>query len=263
MVMKATGSETNKHATYIIDEKNTPFAITESFRSLMINVDFSIPKKENGKGKIFCVCSSVAGEGKTTVSVNLALSFARAGFKTIYVDCDMRRSYAKDLFNKTEKTKKGIVTYLVGQETIENVIRKDVESNLDALLCIQTAPNPINLINSDLFDRLLCDLESAYEYVIIDTPPIDVVSDTLLIAPKTDGVVFVTRQMYSDDKAIKEAIRKLKFANCSVLGFVMNGAKISGGGYYGKYKKYGYNYKSYGSDPKKQSKEKEKNDSQE
>lgn len=233
----------SKHASsarkvLLVDEKKSPFIVTESFRNLTTNIGFAIPKKEEGKAKIFCITSSVAGEGKTTIAANLALTYARSGAKTILVDCDMRKPRIRQYFKVNTE---GIVSYLSGQSAIGDIISKDVEPNLDVIICRRTAPNPLVLLNNDSFGELLSKLENEYEYVVIDTPPVDIVSDVTIIGQKTDGVIVVTRQMYSNHKLLQETLNKLSFANCRMLGFVLNAYTVSHGKYYGG--KYGYKYK--------------------
>lgn len=229
---------------HLIDEKESPFIITESFRKIVTNIGFAIPKKDNGKGKVFCVTSPIAGEGKTTISVNIALTCARTGAKTVLVDCDLRKPTVLRYFPECDKH--GLAAYLSGQETnLDNVIFHS-ESGVDVLVTRQTPPNPLALLNSEVFDRLIDKLASEYEYVIIDTPPLGVVSDASIIEKRTDGIVIVTRQMYSNHRVIKDVIGQLDFAQSHVLGFILNDFAVSHGGYGGKYGRYGKYGSKYG-----------------
>lgn len=224
---------------FVVDEKNSPFMVTEAFRHLMTNVNFAIPKKENNQGKVVCISSSIQSEGKSTVSVNLALAFARSGAKTILVDCDMRKPAVKNYFKV--KGNQGIIDCLSGVAEWTNVVERDEESGLDILFCRKTAPNPIFLLNNTAFSQLIQSLAAKYEYVIIDTSPIGIVADATVIGQSCDGVVCVTRQMYSNHKNIKETLRQLEFAGCKFLGFVLNGFTVSNRTYYSK-KNYKYKY---------------------
>lgn len=229
---------------HIVDEKKSPFVVTESFRKLATNIGFAIPKKEDGKGKIFCVTSSVSGEGKTTVAVNLALTFARSGARTAIVDCDLRNPSVRLYFSKCRK--RGVASYLAGECSLNDIIEEDVEENLSVLIARQSPPNPLALINSGWFGKMLDELSARYEVVVIDTPPLGIVPDSSLIGKQTDGVIIVTRQMYSNHKNIQVIVDQLDFAQCNVLGFILNGYSLSqseGYGRYGKYGKYGkYGY---------------------
>lgn len=235
---------------HLIDEKKSPFIITESFRKIVTNIGFAIPKKNDGKGKVFCITSPIAGEGKTTISVNIALTCAKTGAKTVLIDCDLRKPTVLRYFPKCDK--RGVASYLSGQETnLDNVIYHS-EYGLDVLVTHQTPPNPLALINSEIFDNLIDKLASEYEYVIIDTPPLGIVSDASIIEKRTDGIVILTRQMYSNHRVIKDVISQLEFAQCHILGFILNDFDVLsaryGGRYarYGKYGKYGYRYGKYG-----------------
>lgn len=237
MFMQRKSNEPTRRV-FMLDE-NSPFFITESFRNLMTNISFAVPKKEERKAKTFCVSSSLQGEGKTTVAVNLALTCARTHAKTVLVDCDMRKPRVKDFF-KTNK--RGIVAYLSGQVNLEDIIVKDVEKNLDVVACLQTAPNPLTLINTEAFEAFLKMLENQYDYVIIDTPPVNIVADVSLIVPKTDGVVLVVRQMYSNHKTLKDAVGKFNFSGGRILGFVLNDYEVSKSKRYGGKYDYAYGY---------------------
>lgn len=239
---KKNSADPEEKKIFVVNEKETAFAVTEAFRHLMTNVGFAIPKKEYGTGKVICVTSSVANEGKSTVSVNLALAFAHSGAKTILVDCDMRKPSVRNYFDI--KTEKGIINYLSGEVALEEVIKKDENSGLDLLFCRQSAPNPVFLLNADTFSEMIGMLEKEYEYVIIDTPPVNIVADAIVIGKQCDGVVCVTRRSYSNHKEIKSALEQLEFAGCRFLGFVLNDVPVAKTAYYSKKHGYAYGYKS-------------------
>lgn len=229
---------------FIVDE-NSPFLVTEAFRQMMSNISFAVPKKENGFGKIICVSSALASEGKTTISTNIAVTFANSGCKTVLIDCDMRKPKIRKLFKLHGK--RGLVDYLSGQCEFEEILAKDVRPNLDIVPTYKTAPNPNALFNSKQFARLFEDLSKQYEYVIVDTPPITVVFDGVVVATKSDGVILVTRPYFSDHRSIQSAINSITFAEAEFLGFVVNDLNLEGSGkkgYYKKYYKYEYSERS-------------------
>lgn len=221
---------------YVIDPEKTPFYVTEAFRNLLANVGFAIPKKDDAKGKVICVSSSVPQEGKSTISVNLALTCAMAGYKTALVDCDMRKPSIRKLLGLHHK--ECVMAYLSGQCAFDDVIVKNYAENLDILPCSRPAPNPVVLLNNDAFGALIDRLAGEYDYVIIDTPPVSMVSDAVIIGQKTDGVLLVTRQKISDHRVLNKVINQLKFAGCHILGFVWNGFAVNSVKSY----KYGYKY---------------------
>lgn len=237
MKKKQKINETARRIHLVGDD--TPFVVTESFRKIVTNIGFAIPKKEDGVGKIFCVTSAVSGEGKTTVSVNIALTLAKSGAKTILVDCDLRKPSVKRYFPKSGK--KGIVAFLSGQTGLDDIIAHDEKTGLDIIATYQSPPNPMSLFNCDEFDKLIESLKYNYEYIVIDTPPVGLVSDASIIGTKTDGVVIVTRSMYSNHRSIKDIIGQFKFSKCNILGFVLNDFALARSGSYGY--RYGYGYK--------------------
>jgi len=224
---------------YLITAKDTPFAVTEAFRRLLANIGFAIPRRE-GKGKVFCVSSAIPGEGKSTVAINLAVTSASLGAKTVIVDCDMRKPHIKGFFALKGR---GLVDYLSGVAEFEDILVGGVLPSLDVVPCIKTAPNPIALFTDGAFDALIKRLAEEYDMVIIDSPPISVVADVCFVGPKTDGVVLVVRQMHSDYKTIRQAMASLRMSGCNLLGFALNGfamQKSNRYGYYRHYGRYGY-----------------------
>jgi len=227
---------------YVLDDKRSPFVVTEAYRNLMANVNFAIPQKEGGLGKVITITSCGPNEGKSTVSFNLALTAARMGFKTIVVDCDMRKPHIKKFFNSAELTK-GIVSLLSGSATYEEAIAHTEFPNLDALPCMHHSSNPTFLLNDEAFGKMIDYLAHNYEMVILDTPPINVVTDATIIGSHTDGVALIARQMVSNHRFIKEALKQLEFAGSRFLGFIWYAFSLSKTNSYGYNYKYNYNYK--------------------
>ncbi len=216
-------------------QENPPFALLESFRNLVSNIGFAAPKKE-GRARVICISSAVSGEGKSTVSVNLAVSCASTGAKTLLFDCDMRKPSVRRYFNTAAE--KGLVDYLSGQASLQEVLCREVAPRLDVVLCRKTAPNPLALLKEERFENLLATFATQYEYIIIDTPPLGIVADALAVAEKTDGIVLVTRQMASTHPLIQRVIADIEFAGVNLLGFVLNDFNLKhvGKGYYKQYK---------------------------
>lgn len=226
--------------SYLLNE-NTPFVVTESFRKLKASLSVSIPKKEGGIS--IMVTSSYPEDGKTTVSVNLALMFAMSSkAKVIIVDTDIRKGRISNFFDKTAV--EGVSDYLSGQVGLEEVIRKTQEPNLDYITCGTTSPRPYELLESDVMKELDSQLREKYDYVIYDTSPLLLVSDALAVAPVTDGTVLVCRHLVSYTSDISKSLDTLKFSKVNVLGVVVNdyqtqNGKKKGKGYY-QYENYGY-----------------------
>ena len=231
---------------YLLNE-NTAFDVTEAFRNLKAALSVSVPKKEGGVA--IMTTSAYPEDGKTTVTVNLALMFALSDAKVILVDADIRKGRVAKYFKR--KSSPGLSDYLSGQKSLDEVIHNShVNENLSYITCGTHSPKPYELLESNEMKGLLQELRARYDYVIIDTPPVLLISDALALATETDGAVLVCRHQVSYVSDVSRALNALEFAKANVLGIVVNDYKASQSGkYYGGYKKYhyyNYNY-SYGS----------------
>lgn len=222
----------------ILIDDDSRFDIKEAYNELRTNITFLIPKKEC---KTICVTSAVASEGKSTTSVNNAITFARAGKKVLLIDCDLRKPNVYRILNI--KNDKGISEVLVSEAEIKNVIHKNVFENMDVITSGVIPPNPVELLSSERMSQVISELSQNYDYIFIDAPPIAIVTDAALISNFTDGVIIVVRQNVAERKMILDAVKKLEFVGAKILGFVLNDAVSSKSGY-GSYKyKYKYNNK--------------------
>lgn len=221
---------------------NPPFVLVESFRNLTTNIGFAIPRSKERKGRIVCISSAIAGEGKSTVAANLALSCANIKARTIILDCDLRKPSIKNFFHLNNE--KGMTDYLSGEAGYEEVLLRNVKRNLDVIACRKVAPNPLALLGSENFKALLEKLAEEYDYIIIDTPPLCLVSDALTVGGLSDGIILVVRQMITRHPALQQTISDIDFAGINLLGFVMNDYKLKDMGK-GYYKRYNYKYNAY------------------
>lgn len=228
---------------YILDE-NTPFIISEAYRAARTNLIFSLAA--NG-GNIISFTSAVPGEGKSTTCANMSIAFAEMGKKALLIDCDMRKPTVHTAF-KLNNTK-GLSSVLGGFCKSEEAVVKNVRPSLDVLPSGPIPPNPTELLGSDSMVKLLKSFSAGYDYVLLDTPPINVVTDSQLLNSIIGGHVFIVRENSTTHPDISEALDKVNLAKGRKLGFVKvfcgGGLKSRGGKGYGKYgKKYGY-YSSY------------------
>ena len=235
----------SNRAEYLLSEE-TPFDVTEAFRNLKAALSVSVPKKEGGV--TIMTTSAYPEDGKTTVTVNLALMFALSDAKVILLDADIRKGRVAKYFKC--KSAPGLSDYLSGQNTLDEVIHHShVNDNLSFIACGTHSPKPYELLESEEMKSLLDELRKRYDYIIIDTPPVLLLSDALALATVTDGTVVVCRHQVSYISDIERALDTLSFAKANVLGVVVNDykeLKTSKG--YGGYKKYYYyNSYSYGS----------------
>ena len=235
-------SKRRSHRSEYLLNKETPFDITEAFRNLKASLSVSVPKKENGVA--IMVTSAYPEDGKTTVTTNLALMFAQSDAKVVLVDADIRKGRIAKYFKR--KSAPGLSDYLSGQATLDEVIHNShVNENLSYITCGTHSPRPYELLESEEMKKLLQELRTRFDYVIIDTPPVLLISDALALSPSTDGTVLVCRHQVSYISDIERALNTLEFAKAKVLGVVVNdykAPKVSK--IYGGYKKY-YYYSSY------------------
>ena len=226
---------------YLLNSK-TPFAITEAFRNLKASLSVSVAKPKDG-GVSVTVTSSYPEDGKTLITTNLAMMFAMSNAKVVLVDADIRKGRIAKYFNR--KTSPGLSDYLSGQVTLDQVLHHShVNENLFFIPCGTRSPKPYELLESDAMAELIQELKKRFDYVVLDTPPVLIVSDSLAVAPKTEGVVLVCRHLLSYVSDIQKSLSTLQFAKANVLGIVVNDYHTSSKKMYGSYKTY-YNYSKY------------------
>ena len=228
---------------YLLND-NTPFDVTEAFLNLKASLSVSLPKKDGGRAIV--VTSGYPEDGKTTVTVNLALMFAFSDAKVILIDADIRKGRVSKYFKR--KSSPGLSDYLSGQVSLDQVIHKShSHENFSYMTCGTHAPKPYELLESAEMGKLIEQLRTEYDYIFLDSPPVLVISDALALAPITDGTVLVCRHNMSYVSDIARAINTLQFSKVNVLGVVVNDYKapVTGKYYGGGYKKY-YYYHAYG-----------------
>ena len=167
-------------------------AIAEAFRAIRTNIQYLDSEKDK---KIICVTSSISGEGKTYCSMNLASVFALSGSKTLLIGADMRKPKIFTDFQLTND--KGLSNYLSNQAKKEDIIQKSEIENLDIILSGPTPPNPAELLDKKLMQSFLDELQKEYKYIVIDTPPIGLVTDGLILMKHTNVNLYMVRQNYS------------------------------------------------------------------
>ncbi len=200
-------------------------------RVLRTNLQFTGGTK---KSKVVSLTLFISGEGKTTVAVALAKIIAATGKKVIILDLDMRRSRMHEEFSITNKV--GVSSILSGHNTLEEAIQKDVGENLDVLTAGPKPPNPSELLVTTEFDELIAVLSESYDYIILDTPPIGLVTDAMILLKMSDVGLIVTRANYSKKSFIKNIERFSSEHELHNLGFIINGMDS------GKKQGYGYGY---------------------
>ena len=223
-------SKAPKNAPELLLNENSTMEKVESYAKLRMNLLYTLVGKDK---KIVIVTSAVSGEGKSTVAANLAISCAMSGKKVLLVDADMRRACQKENFGYDE-SKPGLSEALVDKANWWDSVLTTKWENLNILPAGQLPPNPAELLSLPQTADLMAELQQQFDLILIDTPPIDVVSDPLVLSPYVAGCVLVVRQNYSDHREIRKALISIDMTGMNVLGFVFCGEKLKEERYYGK-----------------------------
>ena len=229
------------------------FFVREAYKTLRTNVSFALTGEN--KSKVVIVTSSLQGEGKSMTAVNLAISYAMTDCKVLIIDCDMRRPKLARLLHMGNKI--GMSNLLMDPSLLDEAIMHTETAGLDVILSGNIPPNPSELLGSPRMQTLLEELKQRYDYIFIDSPPVNMVTDAVVLAPNSDGVLFLVRANQSERGAVTRALDQLEYAKAKVLGFVLNGLERERSYYgYGKrrykryyhygYGKYGYSRRGYG-----------------
>lgn len=213
------------------------FAAKEAYNLLRTNVVFSFPDSDGGK--IIGVSSATPSDGKTYTIINLAYSFAEAGYNVLLIDADMRKPTVAQKLN--QQLSPGLSNLLVNNE--KNVIHKGIlHENLNIITAGDIPPNPSELLGSEKMGTVLKLFAEHFDYVFIDLPPVTVVADPLVASKYLDGIVVVVAHKRTKQRDIADTIRQLKMTAVRILGFVYNDYSEGGTTYtrYNHYSKEGY-----------------------
>ena len=218
-------------------------ALSESFRAIRSSLQFLYKKQSIDGSKTLMLTSSVSGEGKTFCSLNIATVFALSEKKTIILGLDLRKPKIFDDFNI--KNDLGAVNFLIGQKTLEEVIQKTHIPFLDVITSGPIPPNPSELILGDSMKEMMVQLKEKYDYIILDTPPVGLVSDALELSQFCDVTLYIVRQNFTKKEMLTLLNNRTKRGELVNVSIIFNGyenkAKYGVGYGYG----YGYGY-SYG-----------------
>lgn len=213
----------------VIKEPKSP--ISEGYRVLRTNIQYSSVDQELKK---ILVTSSMQSEGKTTTTSNLAVVLAKSGSRVIIIDCDQRRPSIHKKFKLPNSV--GLSDYLVKRATKDEVIQKTVINNVDILTVGTIPPNPSELLATKKMESFLCELEKEYDYVILDTPPVGLVTDAQLLSRYVDGVLYVVGSNQVDIEIIQKSKKLLDNVNANIIGVILNKIPLAkNSGYYYAY----------------------------
>ncbi len=217
--------------------KKTNNIFLESFRSIRTNLQF-LPQTESSR--VITVTSSVSGEGKTTIAAKMAEVIGQTDKKVVVLDLDMRKASVHKEFDVDNVL--GLSNYLTGQKTLNEVIANTEQQNVDLITTGPLPPNPSELILTDKMKELIDKLKEKYDYIIIDTPPVGLVTDALILMNYADISFVLVRANYTRKEFIKNLDRLAKEHSHNHIGMILNGVEIGEKYGYGYGVSYGYGY---------------------
>lgn len=225
----------------LIVHKNPKSAISEAFRNIRTNLDFMFPQaiqEQRRAQKVISVTSTISGEGKTFITINLGGIIAMSGLRVVIIDLDMRKPKVHlGLNNGTNE--KGVSTILIGRHSFEECLRATEIDNLSYIAAGPIPPNPSELVLREEFRELVKNLKEFYDVILIDTPPVGLVTDAMIIMQQVDVRFFVLRANYSKRFFAKNIQKIARLHQIQQTGLILNSVEAKG--YHG----YGYGYTGY------------------
>lgn len=230
-----------KATSELLLNNNSPMEILESYAKLRMNLLYTLVERKN---KIVVITSAVSGEGKTTIAANLSISCAMSGKKVLLIDADMRRACQQENF-EYDPHSPGLSEVLIGTVNWWDAVLSTERENLHILPAGQLPPNPAELLGLETLKFMFEQLQQDFDLVVMDMPPINIVSDPLVVSTDVAGCLLIARQGYSDHRAVRKALISAEMTGMNVLGFVYNGEVPHTESYYNrKYYKKKYYYKN-------------------
>lgn len=228
-------------------DQKKDYRIKEAFKTLRSNIEFS-----GSDIRVIAITSCTPNEGKSSVAMEVAKSFAEAGSRTILIDADMRKSVLVGRY-RTGAVRKGLSQSLIGRTVLEDAICETNVDNLYMIFAGPVPPNPSELLGDNLFEQMLQKLRENYDYIIIDTPPLGSVIDAAVVAKRCDGTVIVVENNTVSYRFVQKVKEQLDKTESRILGVVLNKVNLNSKGYYGHYgryygKYYGQYYGNYGAE---------------
>ncbi len=242
-------SKKNKKASFAAEEaerlhKNLDFFSTEQYKLLRTNIMFTLTS--DIKCPVIGITSATKGEAKSTTAVNLSYVIAENGSKVLLIDGDLRMP---TIAQKMElPSAPGLTDFLVNRDLPIEQWKSSINENWYILPAGHIPPNPSELLSSQRMNKLLTNLKEQFDYIIIDLPPINIVSDALSVSGFIDGMILVARENFVTKRALEQCFKQLRLSKVNLLGCVLTSSTSTMGTYgkysKSKYKKYGY-YRGY------------------
>lgn len=209
----------NKSQLVVLDDPES--ASSEAYRTLRTNIEFSSVGK---KVRTILFTSASSADGKSTTAANLAIVMAQAGKKVLFIDCDLRKASAHRIFNMSNST--GLSNYLAEAALMHEIINKTINENLSIITAGVKPPNPAELLSSEKMKQFIDLLKEKYDYIILDTPPVGLVTDAQILSKYADECILVISAGSTDRCIIARAKELLQIVNAKLLGVVLNRVDI-------------------------------------
>jgi capsular exopolysaccharide synthesis family protein len=226
-----TGRESEDFTKRLVTSLDPTSAVSEAYRTLRTNLLYSFVDYPL---KVIVITSPGQSEGKSTTCSNLGVVLAQAGKNTLILDCDFRKPIVHKFFGL--RNLHGVVDILTGERSLQEVMI-EVEAGLKVISVGRIPPNPAEILGSRRFAEMLAEVREGFDYVLVDAPPVGLVSDPAILSTQGDGVLLVMDAQNTRKGSVQQAMRSLEVVGARVLGTVMNNAKMAKGDYY-----YGYDH---------------------
>lgn len=253
--VKTISGEANKKGKEFIISDSADSVASEAFKAIRTRIRYSMI---DGEAKSILITSSAPGEGKSTIAVNLAGSFALANKRTVILDCDLRKPRVHSIFN--EKRFPGFTDYFIGRATFEEIERKTIVENLSMITAGTIPPNPSEILDSRGMKSFLKKLSNEFDIIIVDSPPILTVTDAEILSKLVDETILVVSANSTDSDLMTKSVALLKSGQeSSFIGALLNNFELQNS--YGSYYKYAYIYARNGQNQNGKAKVKMKSES--
>lgn len=224
------GKSRTENYAYLV-AKNRPLSfVAESFQKIVLNIEYL---NVDGNYKILQFTSTEPSEGKSTTISNIAYIMANEGKKVLLVDLDLRKPKLNRVFDDYENA--SLTDYLAGKAKVEDIIQRSDELNIDYIINKESSMAVINLLKSKKLKELLVQLREEYDYILLDSPPVESLSDALYVAKLSDGVIFVVGYGIAKKQTVKDSVESLKSHGATILGSILTQVEM-------KRKLHTYNY---------------------
>lgn len=228
---KKESAETPLNMPGLISVINPKSIVAEQFRVVRTNLEFAIVDKDL---KSFLITSLAPNSGKSTISSNLAATFAAQKKRVLLVDTDMRKPTIHKIFRL--RNNEGLSTLITSKEAkVMEYVTKTEYENVFVMTSGATPPNPAELISSKRMEQLIEEMEQLFDLVIFDTPPVLAVADSQILSGKVDGTLFVMRKGVDTKEQVQIAVERMSSVNANVLGVIYNRVEATDNAYYYEY----------------------------